>query len=237
MKYSVVIAARNEEVHLPDALLSVSDCDDIVVVDDNSTDATRKIAEAYGARVFERVMNNNFATQKNFGIDQTKHNWVLLIDADERVSPELLKAMDELGEEDGAAAYEFAWKNFLGAKWLAHGGLYPDYHTRLFDKRRARYGAHEIHEQLEIKGESKRLDGDIIHLTYKNTRAYYSKVMKYARLEAAWTSERPSLKSALKEFLVRYVKQQGYKDGGAGLISAALLGYYRIVVRQNMGRS
>lgn len=236
MKISVVIAAKNEEAYLPAALASVNFSDDIVVVNDNSADRTVDIARAGGARVFDRKLDG-FASQKNFGINKAAHDWVLILDADERLTSDLVTAIQELEPEPGVVAYRFAWKNYLGDKWLSHGGLYPDYHVRLFDRRKARYGDREIHEELEIQGETQTLGGDVVHLTYGDTGAYFQKVLKYARLEAAWTTKRPSLRSALKEFLVRYFKQQGYKDGFAGLVSAALLGYYRIVVRQNMGRS
>ena len=235
MKISVVIAAKNEEAYLPAALTSVSFSDDIVIVNDNSTDKTVAIAKANGARVFDRKLDG-FASQKNFGIDKAVHDWVLILDADERLTPELIESIQNLKPVPGVVAYQFAWRNYLGDKWLAHGGLYPDCHVRLFNRRKARYGDREIHEELEIEGETKTLTGDVIHLTYRDTGAYYRKVVKYARLEAKWTPQRPSLKSAPKVFLVRYFKQHGYKDGIAGIISAALLGYYRIVVRQNMER-
>jgi glycosyltransferase involved in cell wall biosynthesis len=229
VKFSTMIAAKNEERHLPGALESVAGCYDIVVVDDDSTDRTAEIAQAAGARVLRRKLDG-FASQKNFGIEQCHHDWVLILDADERVTPELLAAIRALEPPREAAAYKFAWRNYLGKKWLAHGGLYPDYHTRLIDRRRAHYGQREVHELLEIDGETRALRGDIIHLTYADTRAYLAKVRKYARLEAKWTRQRPTLRSVIKEFLVRYFKQEGYKDGWAGLVSAKLRAYYRWIV-------
>lgn len=235
MKFSTVFAVMNEERYLPDALKSVQGCDDIVVVvDDRTTDRTAEFAQLVGARVFTRKFDG-YASQKNFAIDQAKYDWVLILDGDERVSPELLRSI--MIVEDllpRTAAYEFAWRNYLGDKWLKHGGLYPDRHTRLINRRHARYGERQIHEQLVIDGDTERLEGDVVHLTYRNTRAYYDKVMKYARLEAAWTKERPTIRSAVKEFLVRYFKLEGWKDGWAGLVSAVLLAYYRLVVRWNM---
>jgi glycosyltransferase involved in cell wall biosynthesis len=233
MKISVMIAAKNEAQHLPEALASVSFSDDIVVIDDMSTDETPAIARAAGARVMQRKLDG-FASQKNFGIDQAKHDWVLILDADERVTPELRQAIEQLDPPKGVAGYQFAWKNYLGPKWLAHGGLYPDYHTRLINRHHARYGKREIHETLDMDGATETLPGDIIHLTYASSQAYLAKVLKYARQEARWSNKKPSYRSAVKEFLVRYFKQQGFKDGWAGLVSASLLAYYRLVIRWNM---
>ncbi len=237
MKVSAVFAVLDEAEYLPAALESVSFCDDIVVViDTRTTDNTAEVAEAAGARVFRREFDG-FASQKNFTIDKAKHDWVLLLDGDERVTPELRASIEQLEPSAEVAAYQFAWRNHLGHKWLAHGGLYPDYHTRLFDRRRTRYGKREIHELLEIKGGTGTLSGDIIHLTYRNTAGYYAKVVKYAREEAKWTKRRPTLWSVVKEFLVRYIKQSGWRDGWGGLVSAGLLAYYRLIVRRGMKRS
>jgi glycosyltransferase involved in cell wall biosynthesis len=238
MKFSTVFAVMNEERYLPDALKSVQGCDDIVVVvDDRTTDRTAEFAALAGARVFTRKFDG-YANQKNFAIDQAKNDWVLILDGDERVTPELLREIynaEPLMPQ--VAAYKFAWRNYLGGRWLKHGGLYPDLHTRLIDRKRARYGQRQVHETLEINGEAERLDGDIIHLTYRNTRAYYDKVVKYAPLEAAWTKERPAVGAAVKEFLVRYIRLEGWKDGWAGLVSAVLLAYYKLVVRRNMPKA
>jgi glycosyltransferase involved in cell wall biosynthesis len=229
MKFSTMIAAKNEQHYLPDALKSVQGCDDVVVVDDESRDRTAELAEAAGARVFRRALDG-FASQKNFGLDQCRHDWVLILDADERVSPELLRQIQELDPPREVAAYQFAWRNYLGNTWLAHGGLYPDHHVRLVDRRRCRYGEREVHELLEVDGETRALKGDIVHLTYRNAGAYLAKVRKYARLEATWTKQRPRLRSVPKEFLVRYVKLEGYRDGWAGLVSAVLLAYYQWIL-------
>lgn len=233
MKFSTVLAVFNEAQYLPDALASVAACDDIVVVvDDRTTDQTAALAAHAGARVFTRKFDG-FASQKNYAIAQAKHDWVLLLDGDERPTPELLSAIAAAEPAKITAAYQFAWRNYLGRTWLRHGGLYPDRHTRLFDRRRARYGQREIHETLEIDGDTETLPGDMIHLTYHSPAAYYAKVIKYAKLEAAWTPHRPAAWAAPKEFLVRYVKQAGWRDGLPGLISAALLAHYQMIVRRH----
>jgi glycosyltransferase involved in cell wall biosynthesis len=237
MKFSLVIVALNEEKYLADCIKSVPNCDDIVVlIDTRTTDKTAEIAKANGARVFERTFDG-FASQKNYAIDLARHDWVLILDGDERLMPDLAAYITTLELDPEFVAYSFRWRNYVGKKWLAHGGYYPDPHTRLVDRRHAQYGKREVHETLEIDGKTKALNLDVIHLTYPNFRAYYRKVMKYAREEARWSKERPSLQSIVKEFAIRYLKLAGYKDGWQGLISAYLMAYYRLVVRWNMKAS
>ncbi len=222
-----MIAAKNEADMLPDAIASVQAIsDDIVVIDDVSTDETPEIAKRSGARVIKRKLDG-FASQKNFGIKKARHPWVLVLDADERVSQELADSIKHLLPRHNTAAYEIAFRNHVGDQWLKHGGLYPDYHPRLINKERAKYGQREIHEQLEVHGDTERISGDIIHFTYKNYAEYINKVKKYSSLEAKVQSQKPSLLSVMKEFPYRYIRLRGWKDGVPGLVSAALLTYYR----------
>lgn len=233
MKISVMIAAKNEADRIADCLLSVGFADEVIVVDDNSNDATSAIAEQHGAKVFHRKLDG-FATQKNYGIDHASNNWVLILDADERVTPELATEITNLKPATTTRAFSVPFRNFLGDKWLRWGGMYPDRHTRLIDKRYAHYGTREVHEMLEVDGDTGELKGDIIHLTYANYREYLDKVVKYARLEADYTEHRPRYRHAFKVFLGRFITQQGFRDGFAGLMSAGLLGYYQIVIRRSM---
>ena len=232
MKFSTMIAAINDAGRIGDAIASVQPCDDVVVVvDDRTTDGVAEVAKMAGARVFTRTFDG-FASQKNFGIDKAKHDWVLILDTDERLSAKLRDELHALEPEPGVVAYRFRWRNYLGQKWLAHGGLYPDYHTRLVNRKHGRYGVREVHETLELDGKTGQLEGDVIHLTYADTSAYYHKVLKYARDEARWTKQRPSLGSVPKEFLVRYVKLGGWRDGVPGFVSAYLMAYYKLVMRR-----
>ena len=233
MKFSTVIAAINDEARIGDTIESAQPCDDVVVVvDDRTRDNVAEVARQAGARVYTRKFDG-FASQKNFAIDKAKHDWVLILDTDERLSAVLRDEIQALEPERGVVAYRFRWRNYLGGKWLAHGGLYPDYHTRLVNRKHGRYGEREVHETLDLEGRTGELAGDVIHLTYANAGAYYRKVLRYAQEEARWTKLRPSLGSVPKEFLVRYLKLGGWRDGWAGLVSAYLLAYYRLVIRQH----
>ena len=234
MKISVVIAAKNEEVMLPECIRSVEQfSDDIVVVDDMSTDKTVELARKMGARVYKRKLDG-FSTQKNFGASKAMNDWILILDADERVSKELSDELISLKPNPQVAAYAINFRNHINKKWLRHGGLYPDPHTRLYDRRRAKYGKREIHETLEINGTTAQLHHDIIHYTYSGYREYLAKVNKYAVLEARWTERRPSVLRPVRVFAEKYFAEKGILDGLAGLISALLLAYYQVIIRREM---
>lgn len=227
MKVSVMIAAKNEVGMIEDAIRSVqSFTDDIVVVDDYSTDKTADIAKYMGAKVFKRKLDG-FASQKNYGIEKTRNQWVLVLDADERVSEALAEEIQKITPKKTMAAYSIAFRNHIGTKWLRHGGLYPDYHLRLLNKRLARYGQREIHEELEVRGEVATIQGDITHYTYANLGEYLHKVKKYSDLERKTLAQPVRVRVVVKEFLVRYFKLSGWKDGYYGLMSALYLTYYK----------
>lgn len=243
MNYSAVIIAKNESEKLEDCLSSIAGAAEIIVVDDESTDNTTTIAAKYGAKVLHRKLDG-FATQKNFGIDKTTSDWVLIIDADERLTPELAAEIGSLKPNHDFDGYEMAFRNHLGSVWLRHGGLYPDYHTRLFNRHKVRYGLREVHELLDIDADKVgRLGHDIIHLTYRNAGDYLRKVKKYASHQAAedarlgQATSQPALRAAIRESYFRFFKLGGYKDGFAGLVSALLLGYYGWLYQGRLGKS
>jgi glycosyltransferase involved in cell wall biosynthesis len=186
---------------------------------------------------------DGFAAQKNFGIEKAKYDWVLILDGDERVDDALALAINELPDKPKEAAFNIAFLHYLGRKWLGHGGLYPDYHLRLFNRKHARYEGREVHEELKVKGETGTLAGHLIHLTYRDAKQYLEKVKKYSVAQAQEDrrlkrikKRRVPLKAALGEFVYRYIKLDGWKDGWAGLVSATLLGYYQWLYWKEIGR-
>lgn len=232
MKITTVIVAKNEEEMIDECINSASISDEIIVIDDYSKDKTVEVAKKKGAKVYKRKLDG-FASQKNYGISKAKNKWVLVLDADERLSINLSKEILDL-KPYKSVAYDMPFRNYVGKKWLKHGGLYPDRHIRLFDKTKCSYGHREIHEELEIKGEVKHLRYDIIHQTYKDFGEYLDKVKKYSLLEAKYSKDKPSLLGPYKVFASKLLIEKGILDGIAGLKSAYLLGYYQYLIRQNM---
>jgi len=232
MKITVVIIAKNEEMMIGDCIKSVSFADEIIVVDDYSYDMTVKIAKKMEAKVYKRKLDG-FATQKNFGIGKAKNKWVLILDADERLTNELAIEIKSL-ELNKYVAYDMPFRNYVGKKWLKHGGLYPDRHIRLFDKSKCGYGKREIHEELVVNGKVGHLKNDIIHHTYKNFSEYLSKVKKYSMLEAENDKNKPTILAPYKVFISKLIKDKGILDGTYGIGSAYLLGYYQFLKRKHM---
>jgi len=173
---SAVIITYNEEADLPQALASVTGvADEIVVIDSGSTDQTCETARRLGARVLQRAFTN-FGDQKNFAASQAAHDWVLSIDADERLSPELRQSLLSWKQsQPELVAYEVARKtNYLGA-WILHSGWYPNYLTRLYRRDRARFvGA--LHESVRADGPSGRLSGDLLHYSIRSLPEHYAKI-------------------------------------------------------------
>jgi len=177
---------------------------------------------------------DGFASQKNFSIDQAKNDWVFILNADESLSDELQESIKQLDLNDDIEAYRIARRSYPESKWLAYDDIYPDCQIKLFNRQKVSFGMRKISEFPEVKGRLETIPGDIIHPTYENVADHYRKIVKYAKLEADWTKTRPRYRSAVKEFLVRYIKQSGSKKGWAGLINALLMAYYRLVVRQSI---
>lgn len=231
-KLSVVTVTKNEEAKIGKCLESVKWAAEIIIVDSYSTDATVDICRKYTSNVIQREWPG-YASQKNFGIDQAAGDWILILDADEQVSDELREEIQALLQADSAAdGYHIPFKNYLGQHWLKHGGLYPDFHLRLFKKGKARYGNKEIHETLKFDGTAGVLSGAIIHYTYDDYADYLNKVNKYTSLEAehfydkGYTVKRTDFIKAAGKFFKTYILKQGYRDGLAGLVNAVFLSLY-----------
>ena len=232
---SAVIITFNEADRIGDCLASLAFCAEIVVVDSGSTDDTRAIAEAAGARVLARPFDG-FRSQKQFAVDQARHDWVLCLDADERVSPELkasILAARDAGFAD-AAGYRFARLSEYFGRFLRRGNAYPDRVLRLFDRRRGGWrGDREIHEAASVDGAVRALPGDLIHYPYRSLMQQLQKTERYARMMAEYEFSRGKRASLGKlifspawRFWRGYVFRLGFLDGWHGLVYAYVRANY-----------
>jgi glycosyltransferase involved in cell wall biosynthesis len=230
---SVCIITRNEEANLPDCLASVRWAEEIVVVDSRSTDRTREIAAAAGARVIERDFPGHIE-QKNFAVDQATHDWVLCLDADERLTPELTESIRAALEAPGdRPGFEFARRTFHLGRWIRHGGWYPDLKTRLFRRDRGRWGGLNPHDHLVLQGRPARLRGDLLHYSYRDLAAHVRQVDFFTTIAARekrargerFRLHRMVLRPPWK-FFQMFVLRAGFLDGPAGLVLAATGAYY-----------
>ena len=233
-RLSACIIAYNEADRIEGCLRSVSFCDEIVVVDSHSTDATRELASALGARVIERDWPG-YRSQKQFAVDAAGNEWVLCLDADERVSA-ALRAEIEAVREDGFTT-RAGWSvpritDYFG-RFLRHGNAYPDRLIRLFDRRRGRWVGREIHENTAVDGPVGRLRGHLEHFSYRNLSDHQNRMQRYATLmaDALYNSgKRGGLGKVLLHppwrFFRGYILRLGFLDGWRGLVFALVEANY-----------
>lgn len=221
---SVVLITLNAAAQLEPCLQSVGFADEIVVVDSGSGDATPELAARYGARVVPQDWLG-FGPQKQFAVGLAAHDWVLCLDADERVTPELRAAIESALRAPACGAYRFARCNRFLGRYLRHGEGYPDWNLRLFDRRRARWSDDAVHEHVLAQGEVATLNGDLLHDSAESIAAYLGKQNRYTSLaaEAAFAAgKRASGAKLLLSPLVRFVKfyalRRGFLDGLPGFI-------------------
>jgi glycosyltransferase involved in cell wall biosynthesis len=231
-KLSVAMITYNEETRIRGALESVKWADDIVVVDARSTDRTVEIARTYTDRVIVRDWLG-FVAQKNFALDQTRHEWVLSIDADERLSPALQKEVRRLcNAEIVADAYYVPRRAYFLGRWITHSGWYPDYKIRLFRKTHGRWQGGTVHESVQVSGTVRYLQEDLLHYPYRDLSHNLHTINRYSTFGAeklSMAGKRAhwydmTLRPALT-FLKKYLLRQGFRDGYQGLFIAILTSY------------
>ncbi|HEY3104375.1 MAG TPA: glycosyltransferase family 2 protein [Pyrinomonadaceae bacterium] len=232
MNISAVIITFNEEENIRAACESVAWADEIVVVDAESTDATREVATDCGARV---IVNKwpGFAAQKQFATDAAASDWVFSLDADERVSPELRASIDavrETSESEVADGYRMARRTFYLGRWIRGGGWYPDYQLRLFNRRLGSWGDRLIHESFHMNPGTRveTLSGDLLHYTVRDAAHHQQMIeQRYAPLGAQQmlrdgkhTSFLQAAVAGPTAFVRSYFLKGGFRDGAAGLTIA-----------------
>jgi len=225
---SVVLITLNAAGQLRPCLESVGFADEIVVVDSGSTDGTPALAAALGARVVHQDWLG-FGPQKQFAVGQARHDWVLCLDADERVTPTLRASVAATLAAPACGAYRCARQNRFLGRYLRHGEGYPDWSLRLFDRRRARWSDDAVHEKVLADGPIGTLDGDLLHDSAESVAAYLVKQNRYTTLaaETAVAAGRRAsgaqlVLSPLVRFVKFYVLRRGFLDGLPGFVHIAI---------------
>ena len=220
---SAVLITHNAEAVLPTCLQSLAFANEIVIVDSGSTDATLDIARRFNAKVVQQDWLG-FGKQKQFAVAQSSHDWVLCVDADERVSDTLRANILKELEAPRFQAYEFPRCNRFLGRWLRHGEGYPDFSLRLFGRRHAHWSDDPIHEKVVTAGPVGRLDGDLLHESERGLANYLAKQNRYTTLQAEALHARgqqASLAKLLLSPLLRFIKfyffRLGFLDGIPGL--------------------
>jgi glycosyltransferase involved in cell wall biosynthesis len=225
---SAVIITRNAVHHLPACLESISFADEIVVVDSGSTDGTPELAAARGARVVQCEWLG-YGRQKQFAVEQSSNDWVLCVDSDERVSPDLLQSIRAALAAPAAPVYRMARRNRFLGKWLAHGEGYPDWSPRLFNRLNARWSDDLVHEKVLYAVTPGTLRGDLMHDSYDNLATYLERQNRYTTLAARQAYEQGRragwphlLLSPLVRFFKFYFLRLGMLDGLPGLLHISI---------------
>ncbi len=239
-KLSAVVSAYNEEENLERCLKSLRFADEIVVVNNDSTDKTGEIARKFTKNVYKQKNNpEQIDLQKNFGFDKATGDWILSVDADEEISEELAKEIREVtAGKTAAEGYWIPRKNIIFGKFIEHTGWFPDPQLRLFKRGKAKYTKAHVHEPLKLEGESLYLSNFIIHYHYKTVSEFLRKTINiYVPSEAKNYLEKgyvfsytDAIRFPLNEFLSRFFARKGYKDGFHGLILSMLMAFYHFLI-------
>jgi glycosyltransferase involved in cell wall biosynthesis len=234
---SVIVITRNESARLRACLESVAFAGEVVVLDSGSTDDTCEIAQSLGARVSRSVDWPGFGPQKNRALDLATLDWVLSIDADERVTPALREQIRAVLAEPRFDAYRVNRRSSYCGQFMRHSGWYPDPIVRLFRRGSARFSDDRVHEALQVRGTVGRLTGELLHQSFADFEAVLDKVNRYSS-DGAGDLHRRGVKGSpgkalghgLWAFLRTYLFKRGFLDGRLGLalaISNAEGTYYR----------
>ncbi|SRR5258708_5060892 len=242
MKISAVILTKNEEKNIGACLSTLQWCDEIIVVDDNSTDSTIEIAKKLGGTIYSRSLNNDFAQQRNFGLHKAKEEWVFFVDADERITPSLC---DEIIQYADMPITQYAgfYIRRLDSMWgriLQHGETGDIYLLRLAKKNAGKWEG-KVHELWEVKGKAGRLRNPLMHYPHPRITDFLKEINFYTALRAEELFQQKVNVSFWQiilypkaKFFINYFVKFGFLDGTAGMVSALFMSMHSFLVRAKL---
>ncbi len=233
MSLSAVLITKNEEKNLEACLRSLSFCSEIIVVDSESTDRTLEIARRFTPNVYSRPWTN-FSEQRNYAASLATNRWIFSVDADERVSSDLATEITQkIGQPPhGLSAFAVPRKTYHLGKWIAHGGWYPNYVVRLFDRTQGRWEGGELHEYWSTTGRLGYVTHPIDHFSFENLADQVSRNNRYSSLGAVVLKKKGQPFSlarlagkTISKFIETYILKKGFLDGLPGFIIAVSAAY------------
>lgn len=236
---TAVIITKNEEDNIYECINSVSFCDEIIIIDDNSGDRTQQIAKKLGVIVYQRSSNGDFSSQRNFGLEKAKADWVLFIDADERVSKDLAEEIYQQTSQFLTSATGFNLKrhDILWGRTMLHGDSGSQSFLRLARRMKGNWVG-KVHERWEIIGEVKSLANPLYHYPHSSVSSFLEKINYYSTIRAdelLSNKKKVSFFSIIVfpagKFLQDYFIKQGFRDGTAGVVQALMMSFHSFLVR------
>ena len=230
---SAVVICKDEESHIGECLDSLAWCDERIVVDSGSSDATLEVVKSRGAIALHHDWPG-YVAQKNWALDQASSDWVLSLDADERCSDGLRAAIEAaLESEPGEAGFAVRRHVHYLGRWIDHGGWFPDWKVRLVRRGHARWSGVDPHDKLTAEGRTARLDGELVHYTYPDFAGHLRTVQRFSDVVAdEWQKEGRrfrlwrSVAHPPAKFLECYVWKSGWRDGWPGFVIAVTSAFY-----------
>jgi glycosyltransferase involved in cell wall biosynthesis len=236
MKLSALVITKNEQQNIQACLESLCWANEIVVVDSMSTDGTIEIAQKYTDKVFTNPWPG-YSNQKNFGHSKCQYEWILSIDADERVTPQLRREIEQAISQNTYVAYRVYIRDYMFGKWIEYGGWQAQHHIRLYRRDSATWESN-VHESVKIRGQIGSLENPILHYSHLTIQRFVEKANRYTEIEAQdrfqqgirkswWTI----IASAFWIFAYHYFFRSGFRDGGHGFVRSTLLAFYHFLAR------
>lgn len=239
---TAIVLTWNEEDYIAECLSSLKWCETVMVLDSLSTDRTVEIARQHGAKVMLRPFSS-FPDQRNAALGLVETDWVFFVDADERVPPQLASEVALATTTTEFDGYWIPTHNYQMGKLILHAGLYPDYHLRLFRKSKGHYDpAQKVHEYVRLDGAEGYLENPLIHVSCRTWSDFIGHQKRWARLKAEVHFDRgvkPTyhfIAGPTLEFLRRYIRLRGYRDGLHGLYLSCIFAYYYFVMYVHLGK-
>jgi glycosyltransferase involved in cell wall biosynthesis len=235
MSISAVILTKNEEENIKECIKNLAWCDEIIIVDDYSTDKTIELTKKGIAKIYRRKLNGDFASQRNFGLRKAQGNWVLFIDADERVSPALaeeIRRSINKNREDEVVGFYLKRKDVLWGKML-HFGEQGDVRLLRLAKKNSGWWRRRVHEVWEIQGKTAKLKNPLLHYPHQSLAEFIQDVDFYSTLHAQANKDEGKSSNFLKvllypllKFIQNWLFKFGFLDGTAGFVAASMMSFH-----------
>ncbi len=237
---STILLTHNDESIIARCLKSVAWCDEIIVIDDYSDDTTVAVARKHDAQIFKKALHDDFAAQRNFGLNRAKSDWVLFIDSDEIVSPQLRDEIKRVIQQDEAVGYTMKRRDFLFGKWLKHGETVGVELLRLARKNVGSW-KRPVHETWEVKGAVLTLQAPLLHYPHATIAEFLASINRYTTINARVFKDDGVTASWFEifvypaaKFINNFIFRAGFLDGTAGFIVAALMSFHSFLTRAKL---